>query len=135
MKAPKKLLLHQLTAVLLPHLALPLGSKLPKGIGKTIDHLTDQILRQRAKHNTAKTTRQALSDQLAGLLDTHLHEAEDPERTPEVTRVITQSAEKLAGKLTKLRPTLALASPAPEATASKEPKRRTGKTTRAKSRA
>ncbi|MFD2785061.1 hypothetical protein [Hymenobacter rubripertinctus] len=131
MKASKKLLLDQLTIVLLPHLALPSASKLPKNIGKTIEHLTDQILRQRAKRSAAKTTRQALTDQLAGLLDTHLHGAEELARTPEVTRVITQSAGKLAGKLTKLHP----ARVGPEPTAEAAAGRQAGKTARAKAHA
>ncbi|MET4105598.1 hypothetical protein [Hymenobacter sp. UYP22] len=108
MKAAKKLLLDELTTALTPHLQLPQGSKLPKGISKTVQHLTDQILRQRAKQEArtvapAKAARQLLTEQLAGLLDAHLYDSPEQEREEPVTKAISKTAGQLAEKVTKLR--------------------------------
>lgn len=109
MKPAKKLLLEELTATLTPHVGLAPGAKLPKGISKTVQHLTDQILRLRAKQEKQRTVvparvaRQLLTEQLAGLLDAHLHDSPEQERQEPVTRVISKTAGQLADKLTKLR--------------------------------
>ncbi|AHJ99389.1 hypothetical protein [Hymenobacter swuensis] len=109
MKPAKKLLLEELTATLTPHVGLAPGTKLPKGIAKTVQHLTDQILRLRVKQEKQRTVvptkvdRQLLTEQLAGLLDAHLHDSPEQEREEPVTRVISKTAGQLADKLTKLR--------------------------------
>lgn len=119
MKAAKKLLLDELTTALAPH--LPQGSKLPKGIGNTVQHLADQILRQRAKQEKqrpavpAKAARQLLTEQLAGLLDAHLYDSPEQEREEPLTKAISKTAEQLAGKVTKLRKLPPTEAVAPEA--------------------
>ncbi|MDU0369653.1 hypothetical protein ACFPAF_04545 [Hymenobacter endophyticus] len=107
MKAAKKLLLDELTTALAPQ--LPQGGKLPKGISNTVQHLADQILRQRAKQEKqrpavpAKAARQLLTEQLASLLDAHLYDSPEQEREEPLTRAISKTAGQLAEKVTKLR--------------------------------
>lgn len=121
MKAAKKQLLEELSSTLAPHIGLPEGAKLPKGISKTVQHLADQILRQRAKQKKqrtaapAKAARQLLAEQLAGLLDAHLHDSPEQEREEPVTKAIHKTAEQLAGKVTKLRKLPVATEPAEEA--------------------
>ena len=109
MKPAKKLLLEELTTTLAPHTGIAPGAKLPKGMAKTVQHLADQILRQRAKQEKqqkaapAKIARQLLSEQLAGLLDAHLHDSPEQERQEPVVKAISKTAGQLAGKLTRLR--------------------------------
>ncbi|MCA8832037.1 hypothetical protein [Hymenobacter pini] len=120
MKAAKKQLLEELSTTLAPHIGLPAGTKLPKGISKTVQHLADQILRQRAKQEKQRTTapakvaRQLLTEQLAGLLDAHLHDSPEQEREEPVTKAIHKTAEQLAGKVAKLRKLPVTAEPADE---------------------
>jgi len=110
MKPAKKLLLEELTATLTPHIGLAPGAKLPKGISKTVKHLTDQILRQRAKRAQragapAKAAGQLFPEQLAGLLDAHLYDSpeQEQEREEPVTKASRKTAGQLAEKVTKRR--------------------------------
>ncbi|RSK46253.1 hypothetical protein [Hymenobacter perfusus] len=108
MKPAKKLLLEELTATLTPHIGLAPGAKLPKGISKTVKHLTDQILRQRAKRAQragapAKAAGQLFPEQLAGLLDAHLYDSPEQEREEPVTKASRKTAGQLAEKVTKRR--------------------------------
>jgi len=110
MKTNKKALIEELTVSLAPYFSSKPDAepKLPKSMAKTVERLAEQILQLRTKQQkkvaqvAPRAARQALTDELAGLLDSHLHEAGD-EQADKVARVITKTAEQLAGKLTKLR--------------------------------
>jgi hypothetical protein len=111
MKAKKQELVATLLEALTPQLSLvvPAGHKVPKPLLKTVRQLAEQLARlqdkqekQALKNNSPKPKefRQKLTDELAAVLDAHF--AEDVLAEQE-NKVITETAEELAAKLTKLR--------------------------------
>ena len=112
MKTNKKALVEELTTSLAPYIrsTADAGPKLPKSLEKTVQRLAEQILQLRAKHQkkasqvTPKVARQALSDELAGLLDSHLHEVGD-EPTPagKVAQVSQKAPDQLPSHPSKPR--------------------------------
>ncbi|MBO0356968.1 hypothetical protein J0X19_03335 [Hymenobacter sp. BT186] len=108
MKAKKQELVATLLEALAPQLSLvvPAGHKTPKPLLKTVRQLAEQLVRVRNKQASKagspkpKELRQKLTDELVAVLDAHF--AEDVLAEQE-NKVITETAEELAAKLTKLR--------------------------------
>ncbi|WP_022821880.1 hypothetical protein [Hymenobacter norwichensis] len=109
MKAKKQELIAALLEALTPQLSLvvPAGHKTPKALLKTVRQLAEQLARlrdkqekQAAKTSNPKEARRKLTDELVAVLDAHF--AEDVLAEQE-NKVITETAEELAAKLTKLR--------------------------------
>lgn len=111
MKAKKQELVAALLEALVPQLSLvvPSGHKVPKPLLKTVRQLAEQLVRlqdkqekQATKTNSPKPKelRQKLTDELIAVLDAHF--AEDV-LVEQENKVITETAEELAAKLTKLR--------------------------------
>ena len=111
MKAKKQELVHTLLDVLAPQLrsVVPPGEKMPKALLKSIGHVAEHLVRLRAKQEkraaqaaapTAKQQRKQLTEELVAVLDAHF--AEDVLAEQE-TLLLTETAEELATKLTKLR--------------------------------
>lgn len=111
MKAKKQELVATLLEALAPQLNLvvPAGHKTPKPLLKTVRQLAEQLVRLRNKQDKQATKasnpkpkelRQKLTDELVAVLDAHF--AEDVLAEQE-NKVITETAEELAAKLTKLR--------------------------------
>lgn len=111
MKAKKQELVVTLLGALAPQLSLvvPAGHKPPKAVLKTVRQLAEQLVRlhdkqekQAAKASSPKPKemRQKLTDELVAVLDAHF--AEDVLAEQE-NKVIAETAEELAAKLTKLR--------------------------------
>jgi hypothetical protein len=111
MKAKKQELVAALLEALTPQLSLvvPAGHKTPKALLKTVRQLAEQLARlhnkqekqaTKASSPKPKELRQKLTDELVAVLDAHF--AEDVLAEQE-NKVITETAEELAAKLTKLR--------------------------------
>jgi len=111
MKTQKKELVQQLLESLAPQLSsvVPADQKPAKGLLKTVHHLADQLLRLRAKQEkraakaaalVPKEAKQKLTDELAAVLDAHFAGDALEGKTNEL---LTETAEELAGKITKLR--------------------------------
>jgi len=111
MKTLKKELVNELLAALAPQLSdvVPAGQKPPKGLLKTVRHLAEQLLRARMKQEKRaaraatlppKEAKQKLTDELSAVLDAHFEEEVLAEKE---MQLLTETAEELAGKLTKLR--------------------------------
>lgn len=108
MKAKKQELVATLLEALAPQLSMvvPTGHKTPKPLLKTVRQLAEQLVRLREKQEKQagnpkpKELRQKLTDELIAVLDAHF--AEDVLAEQE-NKVITETAEELAAKLTKLR--------------------------------
>lgn len=111
MKIKKQALVVSLLETLAPQLdAVGLtGQKPPKSVLKAVRLLAEQFARLHARHEkrTAKAallpgqqTRQKLTDELVAVLDAHF--AQDVLAAPE-TALLTETAEELAAKLTKIR--------------------------------
>jgi hypothetical protein len=109
MKTKKKELVNDLLVVLAPQLSgiVPAGQEPPKAFVKAVRLLADQLLRLRAKQEklaaktvlTPKKAKQKLTDELTAVLATHFS---DEPLEEEANRLLTETAEELAGKLTKL---------------------------------
>lgn len=111
MKAKKQALVAALLDALTPQISLvvPAGHKTPKALLKTVRQLAEQLARlhdkqekqaTKASSPKPKELRQKLTDELVAILDAHF--AEDVLAEQE-NKVITETAEELAAKLTKLR--------------------------------
>jgi hypothetical protein len=112
MKTNKKALVEELTTSLAPYIRSTADAepRLPKSLEKTVQRLAEQILQLRAKHQkkasqvAPKVARQALSDELAGLLDSPLHEVGDEPIPPEKVAQVSQKApNQRASQTGKLR--------------------------------
>ena len=112
MKAQRKVLFEELLQTLAPHLAdvLKQDQKPDKVLPKTIQQLTEQLLRAREKYQkqakqnhlaTPQATQQLLSNTITTALDTELAGSEHTGK--KARHVIVASAEHLATKLTKLQ--------------------------------
>jgi hypothetical protein len=109
MKTKKKELVNELLVVLAPQLSglVPAKQETPKAFVKAVRLLADQLLRMRAKQEklaakavlTPKKAKQKLTDELTAVLATHFS---DEPLEEEASRLLNETAEELAVKLTKL---------------------------------
>ncbi|TGD77564.1 hypothetical protein [Hymenobacter wooponensis] len=106
MKPLKQALVTELTAALAAILP-PAAGTLPKGVAHALDDLADSILRWRAsQQRPARSfpgkTGSSESDALARLMDSRLHEEEEPALAPEAPVALPERS----GQERKRRPRL-----------------------------